>query len=570
MVALYNAFTTTQAPSQPQADATTANVDGVLVTGGTGACAAASYWDIGVRGDTGPSNHASGVTLAPTYSVLTDAGGLCHRQPAQQRSQPGRLSASTATAREFRRSLGTMGYQVPPGISDATVPNPIFNLTPAATVDEGNNWINISWGPLSLTHPVTGAALGNYALAPGSPAIDAIPYPEAIPGTSVVPTTDFFGNPRPDPAVPGRTDFGAVESQGSNPAPTLTAVSPNTGVRGSAVAVTLTGTNLTGTTAVAVSGAGVTVSGITVTNNTTVTATFTIAATAGLTARNVTITTSGGSSTLNAAFTVVGPSLSSISPNAGRRGTTVPVTLTGVGLTGATAVNVSGAGVTASGVTVVNDTTVTASFTITATAGLTARNVTVVAPIGTTNAVTFTVSAPTLTSVSPNTGVRGTSVPVTLTGVGLTGATAVTVSGTGVTASGVTVVNDTTVTATFTITATAGLTARNVTVATPGGNAVLAGAFTVQGPTVASISPTAGLHNTTVPVTITGTNLTGATSVTAGAGITASGISVTAGGTQLTANFAITNGAAHTARSVRVVTPGGTTPINAAVTFTVQ
>ena len=46
-----------------------------------------------------------------------------------------------------------MGYQVPPGISDATVPNPIFNLTPAATVDEGNNWINISWGPLALTNP---------------------------------------------------------------------------------------------------------------------------------------------------------------------------------------------------------------------------------------------------------------------------------------------------------------------------------------------------------------------------------------------------------------------------------
>ncbi len=68
-----------------------------------------------------------------------------------------------------------MGYQVPPGISDATVPNPIFNLTPAATVDEGNNWINISWGPLALTNPVTNAALGNYAPAAGSPVINYIP-----------------------------------------------------------------------------------------------------------------------------------------------------------------------------------------------------------------------------------------------------------------------------------------------------------------------------------------------------------------------------------------------------------
>src|SRR5205807_1981711 len=42
----------------------------------TGQCATgASYWDIGVRGDTGPSNHSSTVTLAPTYSVLTEAAG---------------------------------------------------------------------------------------------------------------------------------------------------------------------------------------------------------------------------------------------------------------------------------------------------------------------------------------------------------------------------------------------------------------------------------------------------------------------------------------------------------------
>ncbi len=54
------------------------------------------------------------------------------------------------------------------------MPNPIFNLTPAATVDEGNNWINISWGPLAMTNPVTSVTLGNYALTAGSPAINYI------------------------------------------------------------------------------------------------------------------------------------------------------------------------------------------------------------------------------------------------------------------------------------------------------------------------------------------------------------------------------------------------------------
>ena len=98
----------------------------------------------------------------------------------------------------------------------------------------------------------------------------------------------------------------------------------------------------------------------------------------------------------------------------------------------------------------------------------------------------------------------------------------------------------------------------------------LPGSFTVTGPTVAAITPTSGTHNTSLGVAITGSDLTGATSVTAGSGITASNIVVNAAGTELTATFTITNGAAHTARNVRVVTPNGTTPVNAAVTFGVN
>jgi hypothetical protein len=75
---------------------------------------------------------------------------------------------------------------------------------------------------------------------------------------------------------------------------------------------------------------------------------------------------------------------------------------------------------------------------------------------------------PSLTSITPNTGVQGTSVNVTLTGTGLTGVTSISVSGTGVTASGLTVLNSTTVTATFTIAPTASLGARNVILTTPG------------------------------------------------------------------------------------------------------
>jgi len=67
-----------------------------------------------------------------------------------------------------------MGYQVPAGISDATVPNPIFNLTPAATVDEGNTGSHQlgSAGRDKRRHQYH---IGNYAPAAGSPVINYIP-----------------------------------------------------------------------------------------------------------------------------------------------------------------------------------------------------------------------------------------------------------------------------------------------------------------------------------------------------------------------------------------------------------
>jgi hypothetical protein len=226
IVSLYNSFSGTPAATQPPTDTTAANGNGLIVTGGTGACTpGASYWDIGIRGDTGPSNHASGFTLAPTYSVLTDAaadysGSSLHNlalnpDVAQQYCNGSRIPPECSTA---DGCIGAGGFNVPPGISDATVPNPVFSLLPSATVDEGNNWVNMTWGPLSLNNPVSGAILGNYALATGSPAIDYVPTSETFPTGSGVsyPRTDFFGNTRPDPAVTNKIDVGATEHLGTS------------------------------------------------------------------------------------------------------------------------------------------------------------------------------------------------------------------------------------------------------------------------------------------------------------------------------------------------------------------
>jgi hypothetical protein len=259
VISLYNAFTTTLAPTQPQADATTANGAGRTITGGTGACVAANYWDIGVRGDRTPGTHESGVTLAPTYSVLTSTttGGYNAAALHNSASNPNFLSQYCDGART-PPEFGASGWAVPPGIADATVPNPIFNLTPVATVDEGNNWINLRWGPLTLSNPVTNNQLGNYALTAGSAVIDAIPTSE--PNYSLVPRTDFFGNLRPEPTPAGDSHFdpGAAEFGSVPPVATLSVTGGpltflNAGVGFPTAAKTLTLHN-TGTAA----GAGIT------------------------------------------------------------------------------------------------------------------------------------------------------------------------------------------------------------------------------------------------------------------------------------------------------------------------
>jgi len=161
------------------------------------------YWDMGVRGDTGHIDHTGG-RLAPIYSFLTfatDYPGLNNSG-----SNPAVASQYCNGARVPPEN-GGLGYQVPPGISDATVPNPIFSLTPSATVDEGNNWININWGPLTTINPTSNVTLGNYTPGSGtSPTVNYIPS-TATTAYGLAPATDFFGNQRKN----GFVDAGAVE-----------------------------------------------------------------------------------------------------------------------------------------------------------------------------------------------------------------------------------------------------------------------------------------------------------------------------------------------------------------------
>ncbi len=317
VVSLYNANFTGGLGSNPNPQAS------------TGACpSGSSYWDLGVRNDKGPSNHASGFTLNPLNGVLTSNTGY---SSTNLTSNP-LLVSQYCNGSRVPPENGGLGYNVPVGIADSVVPNPIFSLTPTATVDEGNNWVNMSWGPLSILDPVhsngtTNVLLGNYTLQAGSPDVDhiacsstsggvcGVSLPAGSSGVTTItaPALDFFGNKRPDPSNPNHIDIGAVEYQGTGTAPAppaLTAISPTSGGRGTVVNITLTGTNLTGTSAINVaSGGGITVTNLTVVSATSVTATFTISATATIGAQAVSVTSPGGTSnTVN--FSVTAGTLS--------------------------------------------------------------------------------------------------------------------------------------------------------------------------------------------------------------------------------------------------------------------
>ncbi len=325
-------------------------------------------------------------------------------------------------------------------------------------------------------------------------------------------------------------------------APTVTGISPSSGPTAGGTSVTITGTNLSGATSVTIGGASAT--GVTVVNSTTITAT-TPAGTVG--AKDVAVTTAGGTGTGTGLFTyVAAPTVTSISPSAGPTAGGTSVTITGTNLSGATSVTIGGA--SATGVTVVNATTITAT-TPAGTVGAKDVAVTTVGGTGTGTSLFTYYAAPTVTGISPSSGPTTGGTSVTITGTNFTGATSVTIGG--ASATGVTVVNATTITAT-TPAGSAG--ARDVAVTTPGGTGTGTGLFTyIAAPTVTGISPNYGTTSGGTSVTITGSNLTGATSVTIG-GVSATGVTVVNSTTITATTPAGTAGA----KDVAVTTTGGT------------
>ncbi|WP_047307490.1 IPT/TIG domain-containing protein, partial [Rhodopseudomonas palustris] len=205
------------------------------------------------------------------------------------------------------------------------------------------------------------------------------------------------------------------------------------------------------------------------------------------------------------------------------------VTITGTNLSGVTGVTVGGAAATLG-------TNTSTSIQITTPAGTAgARDVVLTTAGGSvTSTGGFTyLAAPTIDTITPNSGPVAGGTSVTITGTDLSGVTGVTVGGVAATLG----TNTSTSIAITTPAGTAG--AQNVVVTTAGGSATSTGGFTyIAAPTIGTISPSSGPVAGGTSVTITGTNLSGVTGVTVG------GAAATLG--------------TNTSTSIQITTPAGT------------
>jgi len=523
--------------------------------------------------------------ILPTGKVLA-LGGSANDEDASTASlnadlyDPGSNSFSSAGANAYPRLYHSVALLLP----DATVwiagSNPargnweshMENYQPAYlfTRDGNNNIVaatrptiasapaNIAWGGQFSVSTPDAANISQAVLARPGSSSHSFDFDQRLVGMSFTAgsgslTVTAPPNSKIAPAgyymlflinnkgVPSVASFVLLSSSGSNPAPTVTSISPNTGTTAGGTPVTITGTGFQSGATVTVGGTAAT--GVTVVSSKSITAT-TPAHGAGAVDIVVTNTDSQSGTLANGySYSNPAPTLTSISPNTGAAAGGTAVTITGTGfLSGAT---VSLGGTAGTGVKVVNSTSITAT---TAAHAAGAVNVVVANTDSQTGSLTNGYSyaanpAPKVTSIAPSSGPASSGTAVTITGTGfLAGAT---VSLGGAAATGVNVVSSTSITAT-TAAHTAG--AVNVVVTNSDGqSSTLSNAYTyVAAPAVTSITPSTGPANGGTGLTITGTNFQSGATVSFG-GTATTGVTVTSN-TSITATAP-----AHAAGTVDVV-----------------
>jgi hypothetical protein len=305
-------------------------------------------------------------------------------------------------------------------------------------------------------------------------------------------------------------------------APSARSIFPASGIVGTTVGATVSGTGLTGATVIVFGEPGVTAA-VQTTSDTSVSLNLTIDPAAALGERILSLSTSEGTVSVN--FTVNpagGPIVTGIAPVAvATQGFPINFALTGQNLTGisATNVTVSGLGVTVDTATPTGGGNgLDVALTVAADADVGTHALVITTPLGGAVLSLYVQRpAPVVTTVSPGAGEIGTAVPLTITGSHLTGAALVITEGAsgagGIAISDIATPDDSTLTATLTIGNIGAEPEPRLLIVTTESGQVTAEFFVVAAdvPSITSIRPAAGSPGETVNVTLRGLNLTGAT-----------------------------------------------------------
>ena len=565
----------------------------LILGGGNSATSTTELIDLGASSPSwswGPNMSQARVemeaVILPTGDVLA-LGGSAHDEDSSTASlnadlySPGSNSFSSAGANAYPRLYHSVALLLP----DATVwlagSNPVRgtweshmeSYRPAYlyTRDGNNNVVaatrptissapsNIAWGgQFSVSTPDAGNISQAVLMRPGT-STHAFDMDQRLVGMSFTSGSGSLNVTAPpnskiappgyymlflinNNGVPSVATFVQLGSSGSNPAPSVSSISPTSGSASGATAVTITGTGfLSGAT---VSLGGTAATGVHVVSSTSITATTASHSSGSV---SVVVTNSDGQSgTLNNGYSYApanpAPNVSGISPAAGTTAGGTAVTVTGTGfLSGA---SVKFGSTSASGVNVVSSTSITATAPAHSAAAV---NVVVTNTDGQSDSLTsgysYTNPAPSVNSIAPNSGPASGGTSVTISGTGFLSGATVSLGGTA--ASNVNVASSTSITAT-TATHAAGPVSVVVT-NSDGQNGTLSNTYTYNAaPTVAAINPGLGPIAGGTGATITGTNFVSGATVSFG-GTAATAVTVTKS-TSITAAAP-----AHAAGTVNVV-----------------
>ena len=352
--------------------------------------------------------------------------------------------------------------------------------------------------------------------------------PTQITGTIVIPRTAWVGvynvnlSTIADGFTPGSVQFTVVQL-----APTITSITPTSGYLNNTVSYTITGTNFVDkqTTVVFRNATGSILNSTSLTSvtSTQIRGTILVPRQAWTGAYNVNVRTLDGGSTPGTGMFLVAkpvPTITSITPASANRNTTVSYTIVGTNFrSGQTSViffrNGTDSILNSTVLKSVTSTQITGSIIIPSNAWIGAYNVNISTIDGGSTPGTgkFVVAQlpPTITSITPASALRNTTVSYTIAGTNfIPGQTTVVfrnASGSILNSTTLTSVTTTSIRGTITIPRRAWIGKYNVNISTKdGGSTPGTEKFEIVQPDIKSITPTSGYWNTTVNFTIAGTN----------------------------------------------------------------